>query len=137
MNKIIKNFAEFLRTQNLPYDFVGDNNAIRVTQKFEKNPSSHMLIFVLCDDDDANDIQIALFGLGKVENMSVQLLQKINEINAKYRWFKLAITEDWDLRMTLDAYVDGNVNEQILAYILRAVDIADDLYPQLMKIIWS
>jgi len=141
MNNILKNFAAYLNTLNIHYDILPrNNNIMRLATTLENNSSVMINILIIFDDQNSRDTQILVYGLGKTNGVvTLNIMQKINELNARYRWFKLYI-ENSDVGaivMSTDAAIKGDSNNQLTELIYRAFKVADECYPQIMKAIWA
>lgn len=139
MNTIIRNFTNYLGNNNIHYDSAMNNdNIIVIKNPLQKNSSVTMRIFVGCNDDTSDTGHIALRGFGDVNELSYNILYKLNELNSNYRWFKFEIDEDdKSITMTRDFKKSEDTNEQIMELIVRGLNLADECYPQIMKCIWA
>lgn len=92
-------------------------------------------VFAAIGDED---IQMGMLNFIKVpDNKKMAVLEKINELNSKYRWVKLQL-ENGSVSATIDAIYD---NDSIIVQwdnlTSRITSIPDACYPEIMKILWS
>ena len=138
MNNIIRKFSIFLDNKNVRYNIApNDSNIIRIQNQLEKNSSAILTIILACDDDEAQDVHMIAFGIGQSNNIDEKLLNKLNELNHLYRWFKFYVEPDGKIIMSYDFYVRENSNEHLFELLLRVLTIADDSYPQIMQCLWG
>ncbi len=66
------------------------------------------------------------------------MLELLNEVMDNYRWLKLYLDSDSEVTSQVDAIVDDRIAGIVGAeLILRTVNILDNIYPRIMKIMWS
>lgn len=136
MNNVFENFVRHLDKNNIRFEILkNDDNLILIRERLDKNSSVLMNILIRFDDDTS--AQIAFWGLGKTENITYDLLKKINELNTNFRWFKIYINDEGNFIMSYDLLLCENSNDQLMELILRGLNIADECYPRLMKCVWA
>ena len=138
MNNALKNFISYLNKNEIHFDVPRDNdNLVIIKNYLKKNSSILANIMIGVSDDGSKDASICLWGLGKVENITYELLEKVNELNCNFRWFKIYINDNGNLELSYDFILCKNSTDQLLELMIRGLGIADDCYPQLMKCIWA
>ena len=107
--------------------YSGDNvNTIAVIVIFDENNSGKTVHFVVTS--------LAKFNEKKLANGLVVC----NTLNQKFRWTKFYIDNDMDLRVEADAIVDDeSVGEECAEMVQRIVQISDQAYPEVMKVVWA
>lgn len=134
MNKTLKNFMLYLNKNDVKYEIGGEDTLI--IRQGLKNSGIIVSIFIIADSDNSEDISMAVFGLCQTNNITMELLQKINELNYQFRWFKLNFDGNNRLIMRTDFYLRNDKEQHIMEMIIRALTIADDCYPQIMRCLW-
>ena len=135
MNKIIREFAHYLEQNETTFQLGGDNqDVIFLQQSLKKNSSVLMKVLLIFDD---MSIQIRIYGLGNTQYPSHNFLKKINLLNSKYKWYKFVVDDSGAIYIELTVIADGNINEKLIEYIILGLGIADDVYPTIMKSIWT
>lgn len=140
MNIILKNFTRYLDNDNLPYQFLPDNdNMLVIKQTLEKNSSVLLTILIGCDDNETNRVRIYAAGIGEVNSITIEVLQLINMFNMQYSFFKFYVDDkNGRISMQTDIWVENiNGNKSLLSLILGALEIADNCYPQIMRLLWG
>lgn len=109
-----------------------------VSLKFtgENLPGSIIKVFL---GESGMDLTVACFSLVKVpQPKRVEMLELLNEVMDNYRWLKLYLDSDSEVTSQVDAIVDDRIAGIVGAeLILRTVNILDNIYPRIMKIMWS
>lgn len=135
---IISSFAEILDNCKIKYDILGDSNeVIRVQFPLSKNPSVIITILAIADIDQSKEFTMDVYGLGEVNEITYKLYETINQLNSFYRYFKITIDENNRILLSTNALLDGDIGAQFFVYFRKAILIADEIYPKLMKVIWS
>lgn len=137
-NTIINSFAEILEKGKIKYEILGDNNeVIRFQFPLEKNPSVIITLLAIADINKSSEFTMNLYGLGEVYQITYELYEKINQLNSFYRYFKITIDENNRIVLSTNALLDGDIGGQFYVYVHKGILIANDIYPKLMKVIWS
>ena len=130
-NKIIGWFKE----KNLNYDLQKDENGndLFIIPCSLKNINNTQIFAIIGEDD----IQMAMLNYINVpENKKTVVVEKINELNSKYRWIKLQL-ENGCVSSTIDAvFDDGSLLSIWDNLILRITTISETCYPEIMKVLW-
>lgn len=90
-------------------------------------------------DDDGHTVAIRCFRLARTkEDRFIDVLKTCNELNNRFRWVKFAIDNDNDINMEIDCIVnEETAGEVVLELVQRLCSIADEVYPELMKVIYG
>ncbi|WP_415930076.1 YbjN domain-containing protein [Zhenpiania hominis] len=105
-----------------------------------ENGPSVRVQFISRDND--NDVAIFLFGLvnGVSEDNMDKMLNAINECNKKYRYLKFYVDDDRNVNVEYDIPIeadDNSVGAEACEIFVRFMQITNECYPMLMKVIWS
>lgn len=89
--------------------------------------------------DELNDVAIRVFNLCKVpEGKRTAVLEAMNDIHLRLRYAKFVMDKEGSVRIEMDIpQTVENLGEVALELCSRIVNIADDTYPELMKVLWS
>ena len=100
--------------------------------------NSYQLKFIVKDDSD-NDLAIRIFSLVRCPDDKRKAMCKfLNELNAKYRYVKFAIDDSNSVSLEADLpSCTTNPGEVAVEYFIRVLKIVDDIYPDLMRALWS
>lgn len=90
-------------------------------------------------DDKGHTVAIRCYRFARAKDDSfVDILKTCNELNDRYRWFKFVIDEDNDINIETDCIVnEDTAGGVVLELVQRLCVVADDVYPELMKIIYG
>lgn len=132
MNTTIRNYSNFLNDKNLKHEIINENV---IALAFKAQNDLSVKIFISATDDTLN---LKAYGLGNAKNKRTMIMEILNNLNYKLRWFKVYLDKDEDIIIDTDFFIDDfNNNEQIHKYVNFAVLYAEKAYPILMKAIWS
>lgn len=132
MNTTIRNYSNFLNDKNLKHEIINENV---IALAFKAQNDLSVKIFISATDDTLN---LKAYGLGNAKNKRTMIMEILNNLNYKLRWFKVYLDKDEDIIIETDFFIDDfNNNEQIQKYVNFAVVYAEKAYPILMKAIWS
>lgn len=77
-------------------------------------------------------------GLAQVQNVNYEILEKINQLNYDYRWYSIVLNpEENSVILNCDFYVNEDSNAHIYEMTRKGLAIAEVIYPEIMKTIWS
>lgn len=101
------------------------------------NGPSYRIHFINNDND--NDTAVRVFALLNVDPEHKQkLLPVINDLNCRYRFVKIVCDSDGDVHLEYDYPVKcSSPAESCGEIVARFVKIIDDIYPDLMRAMWS
>lgn len=112
-------------------------DVVRVTYRADNVDKIVFKIFV---DPDADNVAIRVWSIAKANNNNqyAALTMALNKVNNDYRWYRFYLDDDNEVTAAADAVVDlntiGAVTHELIA---RGVNIIDEVYPSLMKALWS
>jgi len=135
MSDVIKKLVAYLDENDVHYDSMGEEyKGVRIPQSLSKYHNIILKAYVIGDDESDSDfIKVIIYGLGQVEELTFDLLSKLNEFNNAYRWVKFYVDSDGDIILEADFLVQEKSNLHIMGTLYSALKIAEDCYPQLMK----
>lgn len=91
--------------------------------------------------DEDGDCKLRCYLANNVPNeKKADMLQVLNDLNAKYRYICLSIDKDGDICASYDFTVhegDVPIFVQIIAMVFLYTDIADDCIPDIMQTLWA
>lgn len=117
---------------------VESENAVSVSYSADNLDTIKTVVFF--DKDGDNDVHFWCPITGTVpDNRKLDMLDLCNQLNKKYRWLKFYISSDRkDVEADSDEYVDvDSCGEECMSHVKRFVGIVDEVYPQMMKVLWS
>ncbi len=140
MSLAAEKFTKFLDEKGLRYEYFerkeGRNEAVRIGYKAENAESISVMFFF---DDNERSINVKSFSIVKVPaDKLLDIYVLLNGLNCEYRWVKFYVDDDNEVTVSGDAIIDLNsVGEECFEMMLRYIHIIDEVYPRLMKTIWS
>lgn len=135
MNKILKNFARYLDSNNLPYEFIPNKDNLMEIREPLKDSTTVLTMYISCEDDKSLGVRMHVFGLAKVNNITTELSQQLNRYNEKYS-FKFMVDGSGQIVMiAVLTVVQGN--EMLMSLIRLAIEEATACYPQIMRLLWK
>ena len=89
--------------------------------------------------DDDNDVAVRISPLVRVpEDKTGEILKLINGYHSRYRYIRFCLDSDNDLIAGYDLAVKAeNIGETALEIFIRFSQVLDDVYPEIMRVIWS
>ena len=94
--------------------------------------------------DEDNDVSVRVFDFGGISVPAAKkdvIIEKINEMNHKYRYVKFVFLNDdnsinveYDLPTSTPANGVGEICREIF---IRLMNILDEAYPEFMRALWS
>lgn len=91
-------------------------------------------------DTDNEGVAIRVFNIVKIpDDKLAKMLITVNSLNYEYRFVKFCIdTDDNTVQAEADvSFRAGSVGPVCMELLLRVTKLCDDVYPTLMKAIWS
>ena len=140
MSLICERVKSFLDAKGVRYDYFepGENSseAIKISYKCDNVDSVSVLVFF---DKDGGSINAKSFSIAKVPTGKiVEMYTLLNELNYEYRWVKFYLDSDNEVTVSGDAIIsEETAGNECLEIVLRYINIIDDVYPKLMKVIWG
>lgn len=141
MSLLMRNMVRMLNEQDMNFDFDEDTDTITMQEKLGKiNVDA---IILICGpkekDEHTGRVQIFIFDFCPISDISISLYDTINHLNETYRWFRTYINMDKHRQIVLscDAIVDiHDPVDEIIELVIRGAHVAEEIYPQIMKVIW-
>ncbi len=137
MNTSASAFIALLQQKGLKHDVDERNDDTVVSAGFDMdNASMRVRIFI---DDDNKHVALRIFSLCKAtpEQFNKAVIA-CNDCNTEYRWIKFYIDSDNDINASFDITTSDNAaDEDIFDAMSRILSISDDVYPKIMKSLWS
>lgn len=86
-----------------------------------------------------NVVSNRVWGLAKVpEDKLAEALFVCNEFNQQYKFTKFIIDSDYEIALENDAILDGDsAGEEAFRLVISIIQIVDETYAKLMKVIWG
>lgn len=73
-----------------------------------------------------------------MQNVNYEILEKINQLNHDYCWYSIVLNpEDNSVILNCDFYANEDSNFHIFEMTRKGLAIAEAIYPEIMKTIWS
>lgn len=141
MLNVVAKFTSVMDEKGVKYTFYpaseeGKSEVVKVNYSGENGNDMSFLFFF---DADGTSVSLRLFNFCKVSTEKLMdMYVAINETNAQYRWVKLYIDGDNEVVIEGDAIIDEvTAGEECFEMLIRFLSIADKIYPNLMKVLWS
>lgn len=135
---VMKRFCDKLEQDNITYSVVGDDNQGVSILEYIKELSVQLNCVVAFDSEQEYAVQIFIFNLCTIHNVSVSFMKSLNQLNSRYRWYKFFMDENNNIVLTSDAIIDvSNPHDEIMELLIRGINIAKSSYPDLMKAAWA
>ena len=113
-----------------------DSSAVETGFGFET--FSYTIIFFSYNDD--MNVHVASELLRVPEEKRQDILPVLNKINSRGRYFSFSIDEDGDVYAQFDFPINTPIDalgEMAFEIFMRSANIFEDVYPQLMKVVWG
>ena len=140
MSLVAERIKSHFDAEGIRYDYYepteSRNEAIRVGFNAKNKDSISVILFI---DEDGGSINVKSFTVAKVpENKLMDMYVCLNDLNNQYRWVKFYIDSDNEVTVSGDAIIDAeSAGKECLEIVIRYVDIIDDVYPNIMKVLWA
>lgn len=135
MNTAIKIFSDYLDKKDVKYQVLTEDR-IDVTFRGNSMPSISVLFRF---GEDGRDVALRVFSICKVPEEKVgNACFVCSKLNAQWRWVKFYLGSDDEVTASLDAVIDPyTTGEECFELLVRMVDIVDNAYPEIMKMLWT
>ncbi len=134
-------FKSFLDENEIFYSDKSSNierNVFRIPQKLKSG--SLVEVVVIFSNDSLKIVVLKIASVVNDEKRS-KILELFNEVNFTYKYFKIYLDKDNDVVFEGDLVtdlIDGDFQPDILlTYIGVALQEINEIYPKIMKILWS
>ena len=140
MSQIAQIFQDYLDQKDVKYTYYAPegerNEAMRISFS-GKNKDSIVVTFFF--DASGDSINVKSFSVAKVPaEKLMDCYVVLNELNAEYRWVKFYIDSDNEITVSGDAIVEpGSAADECMEILVRYINIVDEVYPRIMKVIWA
>ncbi len=140
MSKLADIFKSKLDEKSIKYSYFEEtadrNEAVKVTFS-GKNADSLTLFFFF--DGNGRSVNLKSFDIARVpEAKLMEAYVLLNELNANYRWVKYYLSQENTVTVSGDAVLDEtSVADECEEILFRYLNIIDESYPKLMKVIWG
>ena len=137
MNMFAKKLHDFFTEKKIAHQITGNEQQILLFQQ-QMEQSTVMFRLALITNVDDQSVCIHLQNFCMVKEPTEKLLLALNEFNRKYRWATFYLDKHNEVIIRCDTLVTpGNVGDLSLQLMLRLINIATDMYPDLMKAVWG
>lgn len=135
-----KQFVNLLEKNEIRYQYEGTTKSgkdVLVIRFGGNNMDTISVNFFFSSDGE--DAAIRIFNIAKIPEVKIDAIYPtLNELNSRYRFAKFCLdSDDSTLQLEMDtafrAFSAGDVCYELM---LRAVNICDEAYPDLMKALW-
>lgn len=135
MNSAARFFIEYLEQKDVKYTINGENR-VRVGFSGE-NATSISTLFVF--GADGTNVAVRSYSIAKVpEEKIAEACILCSSLNSRFRWTRFYIDSDNEVTAAIDAVIDPHTTgAECFELLIRIVDIIDDAYPEIMKMLWS
>ena len=132
-------FLDLLNQSGIKYEFKerpGKSDWVNVRYSGDSIRSISIQLFF---SDDCEDVAIRSFSICKVPaNKKADMLNLLNALMDEYRWLRFYLDEDNEVTAAIDAVITVATAAPIAKELmLRTLNIVDDVYPRIMKALWS
>ena len=139
ITKNAQQFRSFLISQDINLEFIeGHNGETLVEIRESLNCGAKLRIGVIFDKEDS---MVSIYGMDFIQGINPTkknyMYEAVNDLNNKYTYYKFLLNSD---TVELQAFALFNNNfssEVIMRYIMGMINIANEEFSGLMKIIWS
>ena len=112
------------------------NNVVKVVYNGDNLKS--IAVFVFFDSDGDPLVQLKCWDIANFKGKEDKAIRVCNDLNATYRWVKFYVDSDNEVTAAGDAIIDDETaGEECYEIVQRYVNIIDDVYPRIMKVIWA
>ena len=138
---IAEQFKVFLDENEIFYSDRSSNlerTIFRIPQKLKSGSLVEVVVFFYNDS-----VKIVVLKIASVvdDEKRIAFLELFNEVNFTYKYFKIYLDKDNDVVFEGDLVtdlIDGEFQpELLLTYIGTALQEINEIYPKIMKILWS
>jgi len=136
--KATKAIAAAFDEAGLKYSIIEPGGSSAVKAVFGGDNYDSATVHYISSDDD-NDVKVVILSFVKVPaSKREKVIMVLNDMNNKYRYLKFVMSEDNDVRVEYDFPLKiTNPGDVAVEILIRMMKILDDVYPELMKAIWS
>ncbi len=136
MNDFKKAFMAYMDANDVKYTEPAEES-LRIIYTGDSLKSIRITVFF--DERGSNIVGFDSFDIARFQAEKIPAGMIVcNTLNARYRWVKFFLDDDYDIRCQMDCYVEMNTcGEMLMSLVRRMVSIIDEAYPDLMKAQWG
>lgn len=134
-----QSFRSFTQSNEVNGEFLeGDNgeSLVQFRQSIKGGPVMNLMVIF-----DSEDSLVSIYGENFVTGINpskkVYLYELLNNLNAKYTYFKFVLSNDAIEIQAFDVIDNNYSNDTIMRILLGIIQVAEREYPIIMKTIWS
>lgn len=136
MRKTTIAFTDYLEQQGYKFNSIdgGDEYDVVLTEWSAEKMRSISVKMFLSD----SDLVAKVFSIAKVSDEKRSfVLEKINELHNQWRWINFYIDDDNEITAQIDAiFCESNAAEVCDEILTKIINITDNCYPELVKVLW-
>ena len=82
---------------------------------------------------------VRIFSIARVpKNKTAAVLEVLNALMIEYRWLRFYLDSDNEVTAAIDAVITEETAAPVAGELLaRGLNIVDDIYPRIMKVLWA
>lgn len=124
-----------LRDGGLNFSCDKEKNEIVLKHHSSKYNFDNFILLEVSDDNEYVDVYCFAFTF---EELSRSVLNLINELNGRFKFFSFYVDDDNRLILHSTAIVkENNSIDEAIELVARATKLMDDIYPDVQRIIWK
>lgn len=129
----------YLVDKNIPHETLNDdegNPMIRFMQTLENGPQISIYMWFTADTEL---LKIIILNMATIDNPLKRdsVLDLLNELNCKYRYFKFAMDDKGHIHASYDMKLKEDYDpEDVLFYVFLILPVLQDEYKNFMKLCW-
>ena len=131
-----KLFTSHMDQKGIKYS-ISDQNTVKVT--FSGDNMKSIDVFVFFDKNGGRSVAFRSWSFATFKEDKLATAYKVcNDLNNQYRWVKFFIDKDGDVIAQIDAVVNEETcGKECMEMVGRMVNISDEVYPSIMKTLWT
>ena len=137
-NKNMSYYKEAVKRKFADYEIEFTEHDNFFITEIRGNNAPNIRIGIDFSSNTENLIQIASNDFIYVRNKKQEVLEFLNQKHLEYRWFVFSIDGDGGVRCSTDTYLSKeNAEHEFATLFVKMIQIVDEFYPELMKIVWG
>ncbi len=139
MQETTKRFLKYLEDHNIRYDSKereGQSDWVCVRYQGDNADTISLQFFF---SRDGGDVAVRIFSIARVpKNKTAAVLEVLNALMIEYRWLRFYLDSDNEVTAAIDAVITEETAAPVAGELLaRGLNIVDDIYPRIMKVLWA
>lgn len=132
-------FRSFLQSRNINLEFMEESDGSTTLQIREtlKSGARIRILVVFNKNNSLVSIYGGDFITGINPGKKDYMYEAVNELNSKYTYLKFVMGNDSLMAQSFALFDNNFKSEVVMDMILAMLDIIEEEYPRLMRIIWS